>query len=695
MIVGIERYSTVYRAKPQMVLRLLWLLAFVLMIFESFSQTKPADIQQIIESVTDYMAAEGDEETLDIDLLYDDLHYFYENKIELNTTTKEQLNRLQFLSDTQVENILSYIYFSKGMKSIYELQLIDGIDYFTLQLLLPFVTIDTPETDDNKWDWTKIMRRRRHELFARTDGILEQKQGYKSGQYLGSPLYGQLRYSFRAGNRIQAGITAEKDAGEQFWGSHNKGFDSYSAYLQLDNLWKFQRIVVGDFRVSFGQGLIVSSAFFAGKSSYVLKVTPSQSGLTRKASTDEFNFFRGVGATAKFNRLTLTAFYSYRYYDATVDTTTNSFLSLYPSGLFRRSNDWSKRNILTMQVLSANAQYRFDKLRIGATLYHNSLSLPMLPGDEPYRLHSFRGQRQSAASLDYYWSVGKFIFFGETALTDRMSIATINGVSLMPVSTVNLVALHRYYSPKYDLFFAKAFGKSSRVSNENGVYFGVEVNPIRRWKIAGYADAFVFPFLKYDASAPSKGFDSFFQVDFMPSRNLNMYLRVKQGDSEKNYTDLLQPTRTLANYNRQSFRYNVNYSWQSLSFRNIIEFNFAQKAQEDVTEGFAIVQDISYNSNWRDLVVSLHYVFFDAQNFDNRLYFYERDVPYSMYTPMLYGVGNRYCINLKMEVVRGVQLYLRWAQTIYADGRQSISSGLEEILGNVRSELRVAAKVKF
>lgn len=693
---AVKYYSpTILRAKSQMVLRLLCVVVLMVATLDIFSQGKPDDIERIIENITDYIAAENEDETLDIDLLYDDLTYFYKNKIELNTATKEQLERLQFLSDIQIENILAYIYFTKGMKSIYEMQLVDGMDFFTLQLLLPFITTDSPKSDDGKWDLANILRRSRHELFVRTDGTLEQKKGYGSGQYLGSPLYGQFRYAFRAGNLLQAGITAEKDAGEQFWGNHNKGFDSYSAYLQLDNLWKFQRIVVGDFRATFGQGLIVNSAFFSGKSSYVLKVTPSQSGLTRKASTDEFNFFRGAGATAKFQRLTFTALYSLRHYDATVDTATNTFSTLYTSGLFRRSDDWEKRNNLTMRVFSLNAHYRFDQFRIGATLYHNTLSLPMLPGNEPYRQYAFRGRRQSAASLDYYWSLGKFIFFGETALSHSMAVATINGVSLMPTSTVNLVLLHRYYSPKYDLFFAKAFGKSSHVSNENGVYLGVELNPVKRWKLSGYADSFVFPFLKYDASAPSKGFDGFLQVDFMPQRNLNMFLRARQGDKEQNYTDPLLPTRTIANYAKRSLRYNVNYSWQQFTFKSIVEVNWATRAQEAATGGFALAQDIGYNTDWHDLGISLHYVFFDAKNFDNRIYLYERDVPYSMFTPMLYGVGNRYCINLKMELVRSVQLYLRWAQTIYVDGRNSISSGLEEIAGNVRSDLKAGVKIKF
>ncbi|MDO4725848.1 MAG: helix-hairpin-helix domain-containing protein [Porphyromonadaceae bacterium] len=661
----------------------------------TFSQDTNQNFEQIIENITNYIRDEGEEENIDIDLLYDDLSYFYETKINLNTATKEQLKRLQLLSDIQIENILSYVYLTKEMKSIYELQLVDGIDFFILQMLLPFVDIKPDETESYKWIQQDIFRRMRHEVFARADIPIEQKRGYAEQQYLGSPLYGQLRYKFKAGSRIQAGFTAEKDAGEQFWGSYNKGFDSYSTYVQLDKLWKFRRIVIGDFRATFGQGLIMNGAFYASKSSYVLKVTPAQNGLTRKASSDEYNFFKGIGATIDFKNLSITALYSFRYFDATIDTATNTITSIYTGGLFRRPNDWEKRNALSTQTIAANFNYRLNCFRIGATLYGNMLSAPINPSNEPYKLYAFRGQTQAAASLDYYCNIDKFTLFGETSITDQSAIATINGIGFMPVSIVSMVLLHRYYSPRYDLFFAKAFGKSSKVGNENGVYWGAEINPIKKWKISAYIDMFTFPYLKYDASAPSKGFDALLQVDFMPARNVSMYIRSKYNDKEKNFYNELFPTHQIANYQRHSVRYNINYTANNFVFRSIVETNFAHSPNMPVGNGFALVQDIGYNTNWHNLSINVHYVFFDAKDFENRLYFYERDVPYSMFTPMLYGVGNRYCINLKVDLLSRLTLYLRFAQTIYADKRNVISSGLEEIKGNIKSDFKLAIKWNF
>lgn len=662
----------------------------------SFAQDNSPVINAIIEEITEYMAENEESENIDIDQIYYDLQYLYEHKINLNTATRDKLERLPFLSKVQIENILAYVYITHGMRSIYEIQLIDGIDYFIQRLLLHFVFVGDMQDESMEWNTKEIFGRIRHKIFSRIDAGLEQRRGYAENKYLGSPLYEQFRYAFGAGkNRIQAGIVAEKDKGEQFWGSYRKGFDSYSAYMQVDKLWKFSRIVIGDFHATFGQGLIMNGAFSAGKSSNVLKVNPSQSGLNRKSSSDEYNFFRGIGATAQLDRLSFTALYSFRYYDASVDTLGNTFSSLYTSGIFRTSKDWSKRDNLSMRVFALNTNYRFDRAKIGVTLYANRLSMSMLPEDKPYKRYSFRGDRQAAASVDYYWSLGRFVFWGETALTDRLAVATINGLSMMPTSNLNIVLLHRYYSRSYDLFFAKSFGKSSNVSNEDGVYLGFEVNPVKKWKLSAYADMFKFPYMKYRVSAPSKGFDAFAQVDFLPTRYLNMYLRYRLGDKEQDFVDRSLPTRQILNYEKQSLRYNLEYKCKNIVFRSKVETNAAKSPMESYTYGFGFVQDIAYNTLWHNLSVTLHYVFFDAPNYANRLYFYEPDILYSMSTPILYGIGNRYAINLKMSVVRNLFIYLHFSQTIYTDKRTKISSGLEEIKGNIMSNLKVALNWKF
>jgi len=420
---------------------------------------------------------------------------------------------------------------------------------------------------------------------------------------------------------------------------------------------------------------------------------PQTSGLVRKSSADEFNFFRGAGATAKFGKFTVTAFYSFRKMDA--DTTGGSFTTFYATGIFNRETDFKKRHTVEQQVVAGNVNFRHKSLKIGSTYYQSWLNVPLIPSNEPYKLFAFSGKRQIGASMDYYFKVQKFTFFGETAINQNFAVATLNGVMIAPVSTLNLVVLQRYFSPKYDLFFAKAFSKSTSVNNESGIYIGVEIRPIKRCKISTYGDIFKFAWLKYDVVAPSNGFDVFLQTDFLVNRNFEMYLRGKFSNAEKNFNDLITPTRQIGEVKKASLRYNTNYKIGNFSFRTLFETTFANEPNSPMTTGFALLQDVVFSTDVKNISVSLRYLFFDAENYNNRFYFSERDVPYSMATPMMYGKGNRYCINFRMDIIKNLTIFLRFAQTIYADGRTQIGSSLETIEGNVKSDFRVLLRVKL
>ncbi len=61
--------------------------------------------------------------------------------VNINVTTKRELEQFPFLSDIQIENILAYVYIHGQMQTIYELQLVEEMDKHTIDLLLPFVCV--------------------------------------------------------------------------------------------------------------------------------------------------------------------------------------------------------------------------------------------------------------------------------------------------------------------------------------------------------------------------------------------------------------------------------------------------------------------------------------------------------------------------------------------------------------------------
>lgn len=667
----------------------------VLLLSYVYAMGQEVAINRVIEKIYSQLM-ETSESEIDYSDLYDDLIAFSEHPINLNKTTPEQLSQLRFLSDIQIENFFYYLYKAGSMRTIYELQLVEGMDLFTIQLLAPFVTVGSSEDVLNSWKFRDVMRASQHELIARFDGTFEPKQGSlpnATQSYLGDPFYTSLKYRLKSSDKLQFGLTAEKDAGEPFYGPYNTGYDSYSGFLQINQLWKFSSIVVGDYRANFGQGLVMQQDMSPSKSSLVTNVTTRSQGLKRHASTDEYNFLRGVGATVALGDFKLSAFYSFRQMDA--DTSGGSFSSFKTDGLHRLAADFEKKRTVNRQLVGGNVTYRHRFFRLGLTATQTWLNVPLNYQPAPYQLYYFRGQSQFAGSVDYLFAWHGFQFFGETAINNVGGVATLNGILFAPISVLNLVVLQRYYSKKYDVFFANAFSEGSRTNNENGLYIGAELKPVRKWKVAAYADLFHSPWLTYQVNKPASGYETLLQVDYMPSRQVEMYGRFRFEQKEKNVTSIdLQPTTLVSDIQKSSLRYTISYQVLGVGFKNVVEWNCA-RLDADQTFGFLMTQDVAYTLPWIDLTLAMRYEFFDAPAYENRFYVYERDVPYASYTPALYGVGNRWYINLDYQITSRLTLYMRVAQTYYTDNRLQFGTGAETIQGRHRTDFRAHLQWKI
>lgn len=669
------------------------------------AQDAIATTDQLIADIFEQYTAENDDD-IDYDTFYEELMYFAENKINLNKTTREELERLPFLSDIQVENIISHIYRFGALQTIYELQLIDGLDMTDIRRMLPFVIVGEGVDTVKKIYWRDLTRYGKNELFLRLDKGLESKEGYQflpeeeenatdenAKKYIGDSFYHSLKYRFHYKDRVQVGVTAEKDAGEQFIGKTHTGYDFYSITAQLKDFGKFKSIVVGDYRANFGQGLVLRSDFGMGKSSYVLNVIPRNSGLKKYSSTDENNFFRGVGATVRLGKFDVSAFYSNKMIDA--DTTNGLFSGSYTTGLHRTLAEMTKKHTVNQQVVGGNVTFTYSMIQFGITAVNTLLDNRLQPDKTTYNYFYFEGKQQTTAGLHYRMRWQKLNVFGETAMTDNGAMATINGFSFIPLSQVNLVVMHRYYSPEFDTFYATAFSETSRINNESGFYLGAEIRPYKKWKISAYADSYRFPWAKYGIDVPSVGADYLLQADYSARRNISMFWRFKYEEKQGNVSQTESAMPVVAPIQKLSMRYSLSYNFGNFSFKNVLEGNLVRKADAPWTYGVIASQDVSYDFKTIPLKVDFRYQFFDALKYENRVYSYEKDVLYAFSIPMYFGLGNRYYLNLKYELNKQLSLWFKIAQTIYADDREVLSSGNETIAGNKKTDARFLLKWEF
>ena len=62
--------------------------------------------------------------TSEIEVINETLSFIAENPININTSTRSQLENLPFLKSSQIENLMEYLFDYGPMESIYELKLV-------------------------------------------------------------------------------------------------------------------------------------------------------------------------------------------------------------------------------------------------------------------------------------------------------------------------------------------------------------------------------------------------------------------------------------------------------------------------------------------------------------------------------------------------------------------------------------------
>ena len=146
--------------------RLFIILSIILLINSYYANSQ---IEYSVDKWMEYVEelALETEDTERIESLYADLSYLTEHPFDLNAVTEEQLKRLPFLSDRQIEQLLSYRKRYGNMVSIYELKNIEDIDFQTISLLLPFVYIGDNLVEKRLLTVKNLLKYGRNELQIR------------------------------------------------------------------------------------------------------------------------------------------------------------------------------------------------------------------------------------------------------------------------------------------------------------------------------------------------------------------------------------------------------------------------------------------------------------------------------------------------------------------------------------------------
>ena len=614
--------------------------------------------------------------------------------VNLNSATREQLEQFPFLSDIQIEHLLAYIYIHGQMETIYELQLVEELDRQTIQYLLPFVCIKAINNEP-AFRWKTMLkdagRYGKNEVLTRLDIPFYKRKGYEH-TYLGPSVYNSVKYTFRYRDQLYAGGVAEKDAGEPFAALHNRyGYDYYSFYLLLQNCGLLKSLAVGNYRLSFGQGLVMSTDYLMGKTIYASSFNNRSTGIKRHSSTDEYNYFRGVATTvALTKRLSVSAFYSHRNMDGVV--TDGEITSVYKTGLHRSRKEADKKNLLTSQLTGGNVSYQQNHIRLGITGVYYVFNRPYEPELTGYSKYNIHGNHFYNLGIDYAYRWRRFSFQGETAI-GKQGWASLNRLQYSPVQDIQFILIHRFYSYDYWAMYAHSFGEGSTVQNEQGYYVGLETTPFSHWRFFVSFDLFSFPWKKYRINKPSRGTDGLIQATFTPRTNLSMYLKYRYKQKERDLTGS-KGTLTLPIFHHQ-LRYRLNYSLNDVfSSRTTLDYNHFHSQDRAATKGYQVTQMISSQLPWTRLFADVQGSYFCTDDYDSRVYVSEKGLLYTFYTPSFQGRGFRCAVRLRYELNKHWLFITKFGETIYLN-RNEIGSGNDLIYGNKKADIQMQLRIKF
>ncbi len=657
-----------------------------------FSQQEIGNMEEmLIEQLTDIT-----DDEIDVSEVIDKLLDYQKKPLNLNTANEKELSDLIFLSPQQIQSILDHRTLTGEFLSILELQSIRDLDLRTIQLLKLFVEVSPPAIW-KELDTEKAWKGADQTMLLRYGRILERQDGYgiKEGtrsRYLGDPNRYFMRYKLSYEDKIQLSLNMEKDAGEPFFKKKQSfGFDFYSgslAFFQVSRSVK--QIVIGDYALQFGQGLILWNGLSFGKGAWIGGVAKQGRGLQPYSSMNENFLQRGIAGTFAFGQFEITPFISYKRLSGNVEQHPEGeqvIASINYSGLHRTPTEQSYRKAIGQFNYGTHLSYHRSRFVFGLTYLSTSFSHKVVRGSDLYQRFDFKGKSIQQIGMHYSYTYKNLYFFGEAAKSLEGGIALINGVLASVHPKLSVIVSYRNYQRNYHQFYAKSLGEGSKVTNEKGVYSGLVYHPNRKIEWAIYMDSFSFPWLRYRVDAPSRGIDFLSQWTYSWYKKGTVKLRYRHRVRQENTLPLDRHENLLANVLheqlRAEFQYKLTDNWRIKSRAEWIGY---EKERNEPRQGWLIYHDVFWKGYKSRLQMNVRLAFFNTQGYDARIYAYESNVLYASGFPMYYDKGVRTYLNIRWRAARKIDLWVRYGCTKYID-KKSIGSGLDEIIGNTKSDL--------
>jgi hypothetical protein len=547
--------------------------------------------------------------------------------------------------------------------SIYELAAISGFSDEDMRRLAERVIVEPPP--QRRPTFREWMRSAKNVLWLRYGQVLERQAGYdttRTSHYDGSPAHLQFRYEFTVKGHFGVRIAGEKDAGEAFFrGAQKYGFDHYSGSVYVKDIRWLRCAVLGDFRLNFGQGLVLGSSMMAGKGSGVSALRKFSTGIRPVATTNESECFRGGAVTLGNAR------WSGSVFAGTVEET-------------------------DLTAIGGSLSYRRAHFSLSAQAVCYGASADSARWRERWQALARPGQMN--VGLSYHAVAGRQLFFGEVAVDGKAKPAMLHTAVFTVSPVFRMAAMVRYYAPGYDAPMGGAFRAASGDGGEFGVYLTGHLVLSKRVEADLFCDYYRLRWLSYQTEAPVQGMDAGLLLTCRIARRSELLFRYQWRNKPKNRGGL-DCVHRIAEQGRHKFR----LQWNCTAFpflKTKTEVSVVlnkDPAERRWYKGILMYQDMVFSFRRPQLSLCLRVAYFDTDRYDERLYAYENDVYYAFTIGSYYYQGMRaYCL-LRYKI-QNFTVWLRMSRTRYLN-KSNVGSGLTYIDKPHKTEVKVQCMYRF
>lgn len=573
-------------------------------------------------------------------------------KFNLNTVTAEELSSILLLSPQQIHDLIKHRNTYGKLLSVLELQVLPSWDVKTIKQLIPFLYINN---GNDKINVKHSIAEGKHLLLYRTGG---KPNGYNNKDSWLTKNRQLLNYKFKYKDLFQAGWMIEKDAGEP------KITDHISLFFALKNKGIIKQLLIGDFNVNMGQGLVHWQGYAFGRSSNLLSGYRQGNFIQPHTGTDENRFHRGVGLQLKKGKFEFGAFLSKLKIDANVisDSINNvqwvsSFLL---SGIHRTESEIKDKNALTKFTWGGKIKVQLPTGSINLNMIQTNFSIPVQKRAQPYNQFAISGKHWRNMSIDLALSTSIGFLFSELAFDHQLDPAFNVGWLKSLDPKFDIAIIYRNMSARYRAFESNCISVNSEAGNESGLLMSFNFQPHAKHTLEGFIDFAqqFWPSFTSDRPVIAKLFS--IQYTWRPNKKTEISTRYQidtrannQG-YEDNHTSLIGEKIT------HRWRTHISFSpIESLTIRCRNEIVKVREEFKSFSSGQLSYVEFIFKPATEPLSISFRYTFFSTDDYSSRVYAYERDLSSYYSIPAHFDQGYRNYLLLQYNYKKAVKIQLK------------------------------------